>query len=58
MSIGFLHGLWTFLILVIFIVIVAYVWSGKRRQHFEDAGRIPLDDDDKPTNQQAGNDRT
>lgn len=58
MGIGFLHGLWTFLILVIFILIVAYVWSGKRRKHFEDAGRIPFDDDEEANDQKAGKDQT
>lgn len=58
MGIGFLHGLWTFLILVIFILIVAYVWSGKRRKHFEDAGRIPFDDDEEANDHKAGKDQT
>lgn len=42
MSIGTLYGAWSLLILFTFAGIVAWVWSGKRRRHFEDAGRIPF----------------
>jgi cytochrome c oxidase cbb3-type subunit 4 len=45
-NIGVWHGLWTLLILAVFVGIVAYVWSRRRRDHFERAGRIPLDDDE------------
>jgi cbb3-type cytochrome oxidase subunit 3 len=48
-SIGVWHGLWSLLILVLFIAIVAYVWSGRRREHYERAGRLPLQDDDEIT---------
>jgi cbb3-type cytochrome oxidase subunit 3 len=46
MSIGVWHGLWSLLILGSFIGIVAYVWSARRCDHFEQAGRIPLEDDE------------
>jgi cytochrome c oxidase cbb3-type subunit 4 len=43
---GLLHGIWTLLLLLIFLGIVAWVWSAKRKKHFEQAGRIPLQDGD------------
>ncbi len=44
-SIGIWHGLWSLLILALFIGVVAFVWSGKRKGHYEQAGRIPLQED-------------
>ena len=40
------HGLWTGALLVIFIGIVIWAWSGKRKTGFDEAARIPLGDDD------------
>jgi cbb3-type cytochrome oxidase subunit 3 len=45
MSIGILHGIWSLAILLMFIGIVAWVWSASRRRHFEDAGMIPFLED-------------
>jgi len=42
------HGLWTGILLVIFIGIVVWAWSGKRKRDFDEAARLPLDDDDEP----------
>ncbi|MBI1732430.1 MAG: cbb3-type cytochrome c oxidase subunit 3 [Gammaproteobacteria bacterium] len=47
MDIGAWHGLWSLLILGLFIGIVAWVWSGRRKDYYEQAGRIPLQDDDE-----------
>ena len=46
MSLGIAHGIWSLAILGAFIAIVAWAFSGRRRAHFEEAGRIPLQDDD------------
>ncbi len=43
---GLIHGIWTLLLLLIFVGIVAWVWSSKRKQHFEQAAQIPLQDGD------------
>ena len=42
------HSWWTVVLLVVFVGIVVWAWSGKRKKHFEQAARIPLDDDDEP----------
>jgi cytochrome c oxidase cbb3-type subunit IV len=39
------HSVWTAILLLIFIGIVAWVWSSKRKSYFEEAARIALDDD-------------
>ena len=40
------HGLWTGALLVIFIGIVVWAWSGKRKSAFDEAARLPLEDDE------------
>ncbi|MEX2515646.1 MAG: CcoQ/FixQ family Cbb3-type cytochrome c oxidase assembly chaperone [Gammaproteobacteria bacterium] len=45
MDLGFIHSLWTLFILIIFIGIVVFVCQRDRRKYYEDAGRIPLDED-------------
>ncbi len=44
MDVSVFHGLWTGALLVIFIGIVAWAWSGKRKRDFDEAAHIPLDD--------------
>ncbi len=40
------HSIWTVAMLVLFIGIVAWAWSGKRKARFDAAARLPLDDDE------------
>ena len=44
MDVSTFHGLWTAALLVIFIGIVVWAWSGKRKRAFDEAARIPLED--------------
>lgn len=46
MEITVFHGLWTAALLVIFVGIVVWAWSGKRKGAFDEAARIPLEDDE------------
>jgi cytochrome c oxidase cbb3-type subunit 4 len=46
MDIGIFHSIWTVMILVVFISIVAWAYSGKRKERFDEAARLPLEDDD------------
>ena len=46
MDIALFHGVWTAVLLVIFIGIVIWAWSGKRKRDFDEAANIPLDDDE------------
>ena len=45
MDAGLAHGLWTALLLVTFAAIVAWAWSGRRKRDFDEAARLPLEDD-------------
>ena len=36
----------TVVMMAVFIGIVLWAWSGKRREDFEAAARVPLDDDE------------
>ena len=40
------HSIWTVLLFLSFIGIVAWAWSSKRKDRFEKAARAPLDDND------------
>jgi cytochrome c oxidase cbb3-type subunit 4 len=39
------HIAWTIALLVVFVGIVAWAWSGRRKQDFAEAANLPLDDD-------------
>ena len=45
MDLATFHSWWTLLLLVAFIGIVVWAWSPRRKRRFEDAARLPLDDD-------------
>ena len=45
MDAGFLHGIWTAALLAVFAAIVVWAWSGRRKRDFEEAARLPLDED-------------
>lgn len=47
MDFTFLQSVWTIVIMVTFIGIVLWAWSGKRKQDFDEAARLPFEDDDK-----------
>ncbi len=40
------HSLWTIVLLVLFVGIVAWAWGAGRRERFEHAARMPLEDDE------------
>ncbi len=40
------HIAWTIVLLSCFIGIVLWAWSGHRKRAFDEAARLPLDDDD------------
>jgi len=48
MDVTIFHGLWTGVLLVIFIGIVVWAWSGKRKRAFDEAAALPFDDNDEP----------
>ncbi len=48
MDLVMFHSYWTVLLLVAFIAIVIWAYSGKRRQAFKEAARMPLEEDEVP----------
>lgn len=36
---------WTLLVGIVFLGVAAWAWSGRRKHDFEQAARIPLEDD-------------
>jgi len=47
MSVGFVQAVWTVVAMAFFIGIVIWAYSGKRKKDFDEASRLPLDDDDE-----------
>lgn len=46
MDAGTWRGIFTVVMLVLFIGVCAWAWSGKRRKMFDAAARLPLEPDD------------
>lgn len=42
-----IHAWWTVLLLVVFVGIVIWAYSGARKKDFDEASRLPLDDEDE-----------
>lgn len=45
MDLAFVHSIWTVLLVIVFVAIVAWAYSSKRKPMFEKAARMPLDDE-------------
>ena len=50
MSVAFVQSVWTVIALVVFIGIVIWAYSKRKKADFEEAGRMALNDD-KPVQQ-------
>ncbi len=46
MDLELLRPLMTVILFSVFLCIVMWAWSGRQRERFEAAARLPLDDDD------------
>ena len=55
MDLTIVHAYWTLLMLVIFVGIWVWAWSSKRKTAFDEAARLPLEEDAAiaPTNAKA-----
>ncbi len=47
-TLNLLRGVTTVLAMLAFLAIVAWAWSHRRRDEFDRAGRMPLEEDDAP----------
>ena len=48
MDFTLLQAVWTVVVMVTFLGIVFWAYSGKRKQKFDEAARLPFEDEDKP----------
>ena len=48
MNMSLIHSIWTIVVLVLFVGIVVWAWSGKQKHRFDEAARLPFDDDALP----------
>jgi len=49
MDITLIQSIWTVVAFITFIVIVLWAWSSHRKQAFEDAARLPFEEDEHMT---------
>jgi cytochrome c oxidase cbb3-type subunit 4 len=41
------HSFWTLVLLILFIALILWAWSSKRKTEFDKASRMPLDDEQR-----------
>ena len=46
MDYSLIQSIWTLVVLVLFVGIVIWAWSGKRKKRFDEAANIPFEEDD------------
>ena len=49
---SFVHAIWTVIVFVVFIGIVLWAYSSRRKKDFDEASRLVLDDDKPVDNKQ------
>lgn len=48
------HSIWTVILFLSFIGIVAWAWSARRKQGFDEAARLPFREDPDPSAADTG----
>ena len=51
--IGTVRGLVTVALLLLFIILVVWAWSGRRKKLFDSMARMPLEEDAKPADPES-----
>ncbi len=46
MDVSLIQSIWTVVVLVLFVGIVIWAWSGKQKERFDEAANIPFAEDD------------
>ena len=49
MSFTFIQSIWTVVVMITFLGIVAWAYSGKRKSAFDEAARLPFEDTPRET---------
>lgn len=52
-----IFSIWTVVVLILFIGIVAWAWSSHNRERFEEDAQIPFREDDEPELNNNGENR-
>ncbi len=47
-----IHSIWTVIVFVVFLGIVIWAYSGRRKNDFDEAARLALDDDKPETSKE------
>ena len=45
MDLPMIHAIWTIVLMVLFIGIVVWAWSGKNKARFDAAAQLPFDEE-------------
>ena len=53
MSFTFFQSFWTIVVMITFLGIVWWAYSGKRKSAFDEAARVPFEDDPEDNNKTA-----
>ena len=53
MDAGILRGLYTVFMFAVFIGIVWWAWSARRKRDFDEAASLPLEDDPRQANERS-----
>lgn len=48
MDINTFRGLITLVLMILFLALVVWAYSSRRHRDFEEAAKLPLDDDERP----------
>ncbi len=54
MNLATIHSLWTVLLMILFLGIVVWAYSSRRKKQFDAAARMPLEDEDSHLLPQTG----
>jgi cytochrome c oxidase cbb3-type subunit IV len=57
MSYGFLQGLLTILLMVLFVGIVVWAYSSRQKKRFDEASRLPFAEDEEGPKEDRNGDR-
>ncbi|MDJ0880160.1 MAG: cbb3-type cytochrome c oxidase subunit 3 [Gammaproteobacteria bacterium] len=53
-----MHSIWTIIVFVVFIGIVVWAYSSRRKKDFDEASRLALDDDKPETSSKTEEDKS
>ena len=53
MDYSLIQSIWTIVVMVLFVGIVIWAWSSKRKQRFDEAANIPFKEDDMRSEQKT-----